>query len=445
LAMATDGPRASQDRHGGPLRILLSAYACDPNGTSEAATGWNWAVELAQAGHEVTLLTSTRSGAAVDAALAQRPIPRLRTMVVAVAREEELLGGQLGVYAHYLLWQWLAYRRARPVAARHDLVHHLTYGSLQLGSWLGRLPPPFVFGPVGGGPTVPPALRAFLGDTGRREALRSFVSRRLLALDPFAVTAVRNAEVVLVNNAETAAAARALGAGRVAYLSETGLPADWLRPPELARRRDRLELLWVGRLIPRKGALLALAALAAVPRDVPVRLTILGAGPQEAQLVAEVARLGLHDRVLLAGRVPWDSVREHYHGSDALLFTPLRNSAGVQLLEAMGQGLPVIALAHQGAEALVPAGAGVLVPVGDKPATVAGLAAAITRLARHPDDRDGMAREAFAFARTQTWPAKAAQVAPVYAAARKQAGPDAGAAGLGGAVDAGGEHHRRQQ
>ena len=39
------------------MRILLSAFACDPNEGSEAGVGWAWAYHLAKAGHEVCVLT----------------------------------------------------------------------------------------------------------------------------------------------------------------------------------------------------------------------------------------------------------------------------------------------------------------------------------------------------------------------------------------------------
>ncbi len=38
-------------------KILLSAYACEPNKGSEAGIGWNWVLEIAKRGHNVTVIT----------------------------------------------------------------------------------------------------------------------------------------------------------------------------------------------------------------------------------------------------------------------------------------------------------------------------------------------------------------------------------------------------
>ena len=39
------------------MRILVSAYACEPDAGSELGKGWNIALELARQGHDVTVLT----------------------------------------------------------------------------------------------------------------------------------------------------------------------------------------------------------------------------------------------------------------------------------------------------------------------------------------------------------------------------------------------------
>ena len=54
-------------------RILLSAYACEPDRGSEPAVGWMWATELAASGHEVWVLTRDTNRNAIESAT---PSPR---------------------------------------------------------------------------------------------------------------------------------------------------------------------------------------------------------------------------------------------------------------------------------------------------------------------------------------------------------------------------------
>ena len=50
------------------MRVLLSAYACEPNKGSEAGVGWHWALEIARLGHEVWALTRANNRAPIEAA-----------------------------------------------------------------------------------------------------------------------------------------------------------------------------------------------------------------------------------------------------------------------------------------------------------------------------------------------------------------------------------------
>ena len=61
-----------------------------------------------------------------------------------------------------------------------DIVHHVTWGSLHIGSQLWRLGKPFVFGPVGGGQVAPRGFSRYLRGGRTVEFIRSFVLVRYL-------------------------------------------------------------------------------------------------------------------------------------------------------------------------------------------------------------------------------------------------------------------------
>ena len=43
------------------LKVLLSAYACEPNKGSEPGVGWNWLIEIAKLNHKVTVITRSNN------------------------------------------------------------------------------------------------------------------------------------------------------------------------------------------------------------------------------------------------------------------------------------------------------------------------------------------------------------------------------------------------
>jgi glycosyltransferase involved in cell wall biosynthesis len=348
------------------VKILMSAFACGPGFGSEEGNGWNWSASLADVGHQVTVLTRPERRAEIDAALAARSDRALRVIYVETPRWALAVKGHAGVYTQYLAWQRAAYRLARRLVQRHpfDLVHHISWGSLQLGTWMGRLPIPLVFGPVGGGQTAPRSLRRFYAGDWRTEVLRTFVTEKLMAVDPFARMATRRARLVLVNNEETGRLARRLGAMDVRYASELGVPPEALADTPPQPTGDRLRLLWVGRLMPRKGLPLALQAIALARRNVDVHLTVVGGGPQADRVAGWIEELRITDAIEATGPIPFEEVQAAYRSHDALLFSSLRDSTGAQILEAMAAGLPVIALKQSGSAVLIGAERGVLVEPG---------------------------------------------------------------------------------
>ena len=64
------------------MKILLSAYSCDPSRGSESTLGWNWAYELARAGQHVWIVTTPLGKAGIEKVLASTPMPRLTFVYV---------------------------------------------------------------------------------------------------------------------------------------------------------------------------------------------------------------------------------------------------------------------------------------------------------------------------------------------------------------------------
>ncbi|AST06080.1 hypothetical protein AF2641_03890 [Anoxybacillus flavithermus] len=62
-------------------KVLLSAYACEPNRGSEPGVGWNWAIELSKKGYEVWVLTRANNQDVIDNFLAKENI-RTRLLII---------------------------------------------------------------------------------------------------------------------------------------------------------------------------------------------------------------------------------------------------------------------------------------------------------------------------------------------------------------------------
>lgn len=105
---------------------------------------------------------------------------------------------------------------------------------------------------------------------------------------------------------------------------------------------DRLTILFLGRLVPRKGCQLLLEAIAKIANqpDIPAfRVVICGGGPLRAKLERYVATQGLTHLVEFVGFVSERDKPRYYASADISVF-PSRGgeSFGIVLLEAMASG-----------------------------------------------------------------------------------------------------------
>ena len=111
---------------------------------------------------------------------------------------------------------------------------------------------------------------------------------------------------------------------------------------EMERARERLGLrgkrviLTVGRLVKRKGQDMTIRALPSVLARVPdVAYVIVGKGPMDAELRAEVRHLALEDRVVFAGDVPHNQIGVYYAMADVFVM-PSRDLASEGDVEGFG-------------------------------------------------------------------------------------------------------------
>ena len=337
-------------------RILLSAYACEPNKGSEPGIGWHWAVELARMGHEVWVLTRENNRPAIEAELDKmETMPNLNFLYYDLPawmkwwkklgkNAKRKAGGRL-VHLYYFLWQWGAYRLARRVHAteRFDSVHHVTFVSVRQPSFMGSLGIPFIFGPVAGGERAPWRLRSGYGLRGFvRDALRD-VLNFLIRVDPFMRRTFRQAERIYVTSEQT----RGLVPHSFRNKTRVHLAIGWQGTVEVSERkaqeRKPLRILYVGQFLYLKGMHLGLPAFARLLKAVPdARLTLVGKGPDETRWRRLADTLGISEHIEWVQWVDRNELPALYGAHDVFLFPSLHDSGGMVVLEAMAHGLPVV-------------------------------------------------------------------------------------------------------
>jgi glycosyltransferase involved in cell wall biosynthesis len=175
--------------------------------------------------------------------------------------------------------------------------------------------------------------------------------------------------------------------------------------PNDPRDPERPYALFVGGIQPRKDPLAAVEALALV--DGALKLVVVGPEKRGGDEVrSAVRRLGLEQRVELAGHVERDELASLYRGAACLVFPSRYEGFGLPVLEAMASGTPVVA-ASAGAVPEVAGDAAILVEPGDPAAIAAGIELALA-------DRERLVAAGLERVRGFSWAETARRTLAVY-------------------------------
>lgn len=333
------------------MKILISAYACEPGRGSEPGVGWNVVREVSKY-HQVCVLTSNCHQASIETELARNTIENLNFVYLDpfgwnIDWSSQGKRTQSWVHLHYYLWQIWAYFVSRSLHQEigFDVVHHVTYVKYSSPSFLSLLPIPFIWGPVGGGESAP---KSFWKDFSLRaksyEALRQLV-RSLGEIDPFVHITVQRSALVQATTEDTAKRLHKMGATSVQIISESGLPEEEIVKLAQYKIPDDYPFRFVsmGRLLHWKGFDLGLRAFAR-SNLLNAEYWILGDGSQREQLYDLSQELGIAQKVKFWGRLPREQSLKKLGKCHVLVHPSLHDSGGWVCMEAMAAARPVICL-----------------------------------------------------------------------------------------------------
>jgi glycosyltransferase involved in cell wall biosynthesis len=305
-------------------RILVLAHTYQPEGVSEGFTAAQLVAALRRYGRRMTVLT---------AKLARLTLG-YGEIGIRCKTETETPFITAQNYSEFALRSLILGRRIRN---QYSIVHHVSPISIRLPSVGGGLGLPFIWGPVGGSVPFPPGFQKYGRPTNLANALR-LLDKPRLKLDPTLRLTLRSADRIVVTTSTGAAMIPDTYHDKLLVIPE-GIPDALLLSAPAA---EEPYIFSSGRLIDYKAMDLLIRAYALVKsRD--VKLLISGDGPNKAELLALIHRLGLGGQVEMLGIVPRERNQELMRHSLFCVFPAIREAFGHVNLEAMAAWKPIIA------------------------------------------------------------------------------------------------------
>ncbi len=336
------------------LKVLVSAYACNPMGSlelhpGEDLTGWRLVHQIGRF-HEVHVLTHSYNKRGIDPASQTAPGSSVHFHFVELPRP--LMGLykiEFGQRIYYYLWQIKAWFEARKLhrSIGFDIAHHVTFGNDWLASYIGAfLPVPYVHGPVGGGQRTPRGLMCEYTFGGRLSEWGRNAAQWFGRHDPVRRLCLRRAKAILVCNKETRNKVPKPYREKSVFFPVNGVSIEDFAVGSNPGPEPRpFRVFMAGRFHRLKGFALAVRGFGIFAgRNPGAEFVIIGNGAEEHNLLRLIRERGLESRIRMVKWLPRQALLREMRSSDVLLFPSFRDGGGAVVVEAMASAKPVIGL-----------------------------------------------------------------------------------------------------
>lgn len=423
------------------LKVLLIIEQCNPAWNSVPLEGYHWYAGISRF-VDATLVTHTRNKEELEKVHPDADIIYVEDS--ALISKLDSVGHRLSLYKGQIIWPlrnaftyptyWgfnrTVYSQFNDAIARgdYDLVHAVT-------PMMPRYPvkavkackkTPFILGPVNGGVPFPDGFK----ELGRREySYLNFLRWVGRSIIPGYRETYKKADYILAGSTYTLGLIRKLFPkiqdNQIELFYENGITKSFVRSDEeIAQDKistenpadSKVKLLYVGRLVPYKGADMLLDAISRLDTSVKekINLTIVGNGSEMHSLENQVKQHKLGKYVHFTGHVAQYQTLEYYQKSDIFCFPSVREFGGAVVLEAMANALPCVVVDNGGIGEYVTEKTGFKISPVSREFVVKKLAIYISQLVNDPIMRSDMSYESLQRAKEFTWDAKTRKIVDLY-------------------------------
>lgn len=320
------------------MKILLSAYSCEPFKGSEPAVGWNWALTLAKFKNETVVVTRKNNKHLINNYLKKNnsikkylkfyyyDLPSFLTVILKLKKNS---------YFYFFFWQVGLFFFVKNLTKKFsfDYIHHVTFVGIRIPSFLHLLKIPFIFGPISGGINIKKNLRkSFTFKEKIFEYLRD-LSNFYIPYSPLINLCFKRSKKIFVADKETLKLIPLIYKKKTSLL--LGIGSKLNKKIKINNFKKKIfRICFVGRLLSIKGIIISLKTIKKLKDKHKLIFEIAGSGPLKNKIIKFISENNLKNIVKLKGNLEKKKLVKLYKNSDILLFPSLRDSGGLVILEA---------------------------------------------------------------------------------------------------------------
>lgn len=341
------------------LKILMSAYACEPGAGSEYGVGWMVPTTMARKYPEdqIFVLTRSRCKEKIEKALANDSslanIHFLYYDIPSWMFYKNEMQSNWGEQINYLLWQWLVKKFVRKMNKIYhfDIFHHLTFNQYRTpspGFWLDI---PFVMGPIGGAECIAPAFGEDLEpNTVKNEGIRQ--KGKDLKIFKWFNTRKKNNKVILCSCKENLNRLKPYGnKSRLELMPAIAFDKKDFADISQNETQDTFEMIYAGKAWDWKGIHIFLKAAKVALMDKlsaksqqkwSIKLIGIRFEEEQKKVMGWVDELGLQNHVTLIPFIQRSELLKMLANCSLSVYPAFRDSGSMSVLEACALGCPSI-------------------------------------------------------------------------------------------------------
>jgi glycosyltransferase involved in cell wall biosynthesis len=411
-------------------KVLLVIEQCNPDWASVPLVGYNYYKEISKL-VDATLVTHERNKQAIEnkkkhenvVYITESKLSKIYYKFVAKVANRGRVNWPLYHALNYLIYAEFNHQvyeefKDKVLRGEYDLVHAITPMLPRYAVKIVKAckKTPFLIGPVNGGVPFPAGFQ----DIAKQEfAYLNFLRAVGRFLVPGYRETYKKADKILAGSTFTLNLLKELFSlpdDKINLFYENGIESIFLDAQETRKENNKVNLLFVGRLVPYKGADMLIEALGKLEDSIKekILLTIVGDGSEKASLEAKVQELNLGEIVKFTGWVNQEETLLYYRESDIFCFPSIREFGGAVVLEAMACGLPCIVANNGGIGEYVTEETGFKIAPISRDYLTQELTQKIHILVENKELRQKMSAKSIERVREFTWSEKAKKIVEIY-------------------------------
>ena len=392
------------------MNILISAHEFSPSQGSECAEGWNIVQGLVKNKHlNITVLYARGSqyspnayfnavqehykNIPIESNLKLIPInqPKLTLLIAKFNRFITANKGSIGFpilyYIGYAFWQKRVYGTTKKLMLVQpiDLIHHLTQITYREPGFLWKIKIPFIWGPTGGVDGISMQLLNSLSLKQKIfELIRNLSNSLQFNFKPRIRNALKKSNLIYAFSENDRKRFSKLNSNVKILLDSGTKPSQKSIIRNYMGLPKKLNIIWVGQLIERKGLILLIRSLEKIENvNEKLKINILGNGPLINYYQQEVKKRSL-TCVQFLGSIPHKKMQNVFNDSDILVHTSYREATTHVVPEALSTGLPVLCHDAFGLSIAITKECGIKIPLKSFSKSVDGFSKNIEYILNNP-------------------------------------------------------------